>query len=212
MTQTELARLLGVGRTNISNWENGVSSPDIESLVAIANLFEVTLDELILGRSSRTLPSPLQNEVDQNEHLLSPFPANASLPFSYTTDWLGHPKRLGIPGLRGTILIFQVDGISMSPTIDPGDYIGCRQINDIVSIKSGYAYVVVTEVGIYLKRLYWNNDLFEFRSDNPEYRTFELPKSSIKELFRPIVKISSFVNAPLSHNVSFFDGSINEDR
>lgn len=46
-TQKELSELLGVGQTTVANYENGVRIPDIGILVAIANVFNVSLDELI---------------------------------------------------------------------------------------------------------------------------------------------------------------------
>lgn len=47
MTQSELAERLGVTRQSVSNYERGDSFPDISILVIIAELFGVTLDELI---------------------------------------------------------------------------------------------------------------------------------------------------------------------
>ena len=47
LTQEELAASLYVSRTAISKWESGRGYPNIESLKAIANLFSVTVDELL---------------------------------------------------------------------------------------------------------------------------------------------------------------------
>ena len=47
MTQKELANKLSNTQRNISNWENGVSEPDCETILKIADLFEVSLDELL---------------------------------------------------------------------------------------------------------------------------------------------------------------------
>ena len=46
MTQTALAQKIGTTQRNVSNWENGTSEPDCETIVKIANLFEVSIDEL----------------------------------------------------------------------------------------------------------------------------------------------------------------------
>lgn len=46
-TQEELAKKLMVSRQAISKWETGNSLPDIENLLNISNLFEISLDELI---------------------------------------------------------------------------------------------------------------------------------------------------------------------
>lgn len=46
-TQDEVAERLGVTPQAVSKWENGVSCPDIMLLSAIADMFEVTVDELL---------------------------------------------------------------------------------------------------------------------------------------------------------------------
>lgn len=50
LSQEELASRLNVSRQTVSKWENGESSPDMEKLVAISDLFELSLDELVLGK------------------------------------------------------------------------------------------------------------------------------------------------------------------
>lgn len=52
LSQEELAAKLGVSRQAVSKWERGESSPDTDNLIAIANLYSVTLDELINGDST----------------------------------------------------------------------------------------------------------------------------------------------------------------
>lgn len=48
-SQEELANRLNVSRQTVSKWEVGESTPDMEKLVAISDLFDVSLDELIKG-------------------------------------------------------------------------------------------------------------------------------------------------------------------
>lgn len=45
-TQETLALKLGVSRQTISNWENGKTLPDIDSLIKIAQLYQLSMDEL----------------------------------------------------------------------------------------------------------------------------------------------------------------------
>lgn len=49
-SQEELANRLNVSRQTISKWEVGESTPDMENLVAISELFEISLDELVLNK------------------------------------------------------------------------------------------------------------------------------------------------------------------
>ncbi|MBQ7873971.1 MAG: helix-turn-helix transcriptional regulator [Oscillospiraceae bacterium] len=49
ITQEELAEKLSVTRQAVSNWENGKTEPDIEMLIKIAQIFDVSIDELVDG-------------------------------------------------------------------------------------------------------------------------------------------------------------------
>ena len=53
-SQEELANRLNVSRQTISKWEVGESTPDMEKLVAISDLFEISLDELVLDKKEET--------------------------------------------------------------------------------------------------------------------------------------------------------------
>ena len=44
---------MNVSRQTISKWEVGESTPDMEKLVAISDLFEVSLDELVKGEEPK---------------------------------------------------------------------------------------------------------------------------------------------------------------
>jgi transcriptional regulator with XRE-family HTH domain len=49
MTTVELAAKLGKTRGTITRWEKGQRSPNVESLKALARVFGVTIDELVVG-------------------------------------------------------------------------------------------------------------------------------------------------------------------
>ena len=51
MTQFDLAAGLQVSHQAVSKWETGNALPDIDMLLAIANLFEINIDDLIFGDS-----------------------------------------------------------------------------------------------------------------------------------------------------------------
>ena len=60
MSQEKMAELVGVSRQAITKWENGTGTPDIANLVAIAELFQISLDELLLN---------VKKEKKQSEYL-----------------------------------------------------------------------------------------------------------------------------------------------
>lgn len=47
MTQSELASVLGGKKSLVSNYENGYSTPDVYTLIKLADVFDVSLDELV---------------------------------------------------------------------------------------------------------------------------------------------------------------------
>ena len=47
LTQEQLANLLNGKKSLISNYENGYSTPDIYTLIKLADIFQITLDELV---------------------------------------------------------------------------------------------------------------------------------------------------------------------
>lgn len=49
LSQDDLANQLHLSRQAISRWENGETAPDLDILVKLASIFEVTLDELVTG-------------------------------------------------------------------------------------------------------------------------------------------------------------------
>ena len=54
-SQEELADKLGISRQAVSKWERVEASPDTDNLIALANLYGVSLDELINGRKESAI-------------------------------------------------------------------------------------------------------------------------------------------------------------
>lgn len=54
LSQDQLADKIGVSRQAVSKWERGEASPDTENLIALSDIYEVSLDELIKGKKNST--------------------------------------------------------------------------------------------------------------------------------------------------------------
>lgn len=54
LTQEQVAQKLNVSRQTISSWENNRNLPDLEMVVLIARIFNISLDNLILGDPTMT--------------------------------------------------------------------------------------------------------------------------------------------------------------
>lgn len=64
MTQMELADKLGISFQAVSNWERGNTMPDISKLPELAQIFNVTTDDL-LGDASGLLRSAAKGDLEQ---------------------------------------------------------------------------------------------------------------------------------------------------
>lgn len=64
LSQTELAEMLHVHQTAVSQWENGKTEPDMDNLCRIADIFGVTVDYLLgVDTQSHTIDEQL-SEID----------------------------------------------------------------------------------------------------------------------------------------------------
>ena len=43
----EIAGKLGISQSNISDWENNISRPEYENLIMLAQIYDVTIEELL---------------------------------------------------------------------------------------------------------------------------------------------------------------------
>ena len=61
ITQEELADKLNVSRQSVSKWETGEAYPDTDKLIAMSDMFDVTIDALVKGdlsQGARTISDP----------------------------------------------------------------------------------------------------------------------------------------------------------
>lgn len=57
MSQEQLAEKIGVSRQAVTKWETGAGIPDIENIMAISTLFDISIDDLLSNESgSKKLP------------------------------------------------------------------------------------------------------------------------------------------------------------
>lgn len=72
LSQNDVASVLNISRQSISKWENNRNTPDIDNLIRLCNLYDVTLDELISGydeSKNNNVPSEYLNQKTTIENL-----------------------------------------------------------------------------------------------------------------------------------------------
>lgn len=67
LTQEQLAEKVYVSNKTISNWETGKTKPDIESLILLAKLFHLSLDNLLLEGSE--MVESLDKDIKKGRNL-----------------------------------------------------------------------------------------------------------------------------------------------
>ena len=60
ISQEQLARQIFVSRQTVSNWETGKTCPDVQSLLLMSNLFDVSVDSLVRG-DVETMAKAIEN-------------------------------------------------------------------------------------------------------------------------------------------------------
>lgn len=63
MSQSDLAEKLDVSRQSVSKWETNASIPELDKLIQLSDLFEITLDELVLHKK--------QEDNKENDSILT---------------------------------------------------------------------------------------------------------------------------------------------
>ena len=81
--------------------------------------------------------------------------------------------------------LIRVSGSSMYPKYSSGDILACRKIVEVTFIQWGKIYVIDSQQGAMVKRLFpieGDDEHVLCKSDNPNYLPFELPKDEIRSL------------------------------
>lgn len=65
MSREELAQEMNVSRQAVYKWENNKGYPDIENLIKLSELYEITLDELI--KNDRTFQKKISIDEDKKK-------------------------------------------------------------------------------------------------------------------------------------------------
>ena len=211
-TQAQLAEKLEIKRSLVGAYEEGRAEPKLSTLVNVAKLFEVSLDELITADLSDPLykPTPhvggggklrvLAITVDQDEREnieLVPQKASAGYLNGYADpEFIEELPRFKLPtlGSGGTYRAFEISGDSMLP-IASGTVIVGRFVDEWSSIKDGTPCIIVSEKeGVVFKRVY--NKLKEastlrLHSDNPIYTPYDVHLEDVLEIWEAKSYISS---------------------
>jgi transcriptional regulator with XRE-family HTH domain len=172
------------------------------TLEALAKLYHTTSDFLRTGKKTgRESFSPMPTRyivTDKNgrpQILLVPHKAEAGYRQHLNDEqYLGALETISLPGFTsGDYRAFEVSGVSMTPTFEPGDLVICEHIERPEDIQDGEVYVLVTSEGICLKRVtnaVSTRGYLIIESDNPAYKPDFIMANEVLEMWKYRKKVT----------------------
>jgi transcriptional regulator with XRE-family HTH domain len=203
-TQEEFANKLNIKRSLIGAYEEERADPRLDVLEIVADMFKLSLDELLLqdvSSSSQAGNSYLakrrqQKMMSADRNLIHFVPVKAAAGYlaSYAdTEFIDELNTFTLPMLTGgNYRAFEIIGDSMLPT-PSGSIIVGEKVESMDDVKNNLAYIVVSRnEGIVYKRLVKSNrskNKVSLVSDNPSYQPYQVNTEDIVELWQAQVVI-----------------------
>lgn len=201
-TQEEFATKLGIKRSLIGAYEEERADPRLDVLEIVADIFKLSLDELLLKDLSNTSGSYMarrrqQKMMSAERNLIHFVPVKAAAGYlaSYAdTEFIDELNTFTLPMLAGgNYRAFEIIGDSMLPT-PSGSIIVGEKVDDTADIKNSQAYIVVSRnEGIVYKRIEKNNRIknkLTLISDNPQFQPYQINAEDVMELWQAQMVIS----------------------
>ena len=200
-TQEEFASKLTIKRSLLGAYEEERADPRLEVLEIVADVFKLSLDELLLKDLSNQSASYLMKRrqqkmmtADRNIIHFVPVKAAAGYLAGYAdSEFIDELNTFTLPMLSGgNYRAFEIIGDSMLPT-PSGSIIVGEKVEDMDDVKSNMAYIVISRnEGIVYKRIVKNNKVknkVSLVSDNPTYQPYQVNTEDIIELWQAQVVI-----------------------
>lgn len=208
ITQSKLGENIGVNNTTVSNWEKGVSRPDMDSLVRLSEYLGVSPTDLLYfdgtpedrGTDYPVAHATQGRVADIRQDYTAGGTSQASVPFfrigspeGYLALFAGEKPvpsgHVSVPNMPGCDGAVEVRGEGMSPLVGNGDIVVYRQVSDPGSgILWGEMYIAVYEAGGNLHvsvRYVLQSDVpgcVRLAASNPSHAPLDIPQKKLKAL------------------------------
>ena len=166
-TQAERADKLGVTNKAVSKWDTGEAFPETAQLVPLADIFGVTTDELLRGRSAQSAAAPIKD----SEQDTAPAESAEEIARKYQPDWW-HKKfaalivcgfasiAAGVISVIAAGLLTETEWVHIAVTCAMMAFIGMGvDLFVYAGVVSEYAFLPVkdgawkTQLGAFIRRL-----------------------------------------------------------
>ena len=202
-TQEEFSNKLGIKRSLIGAYEEERADPRLEVLEIIADMFKLSLDELLLKDVSNTSNNYLakrrqQKMLTAERNIIHFVPVKAAAGYlaGYAdSEFIDELNTFTLPMLAGgNYRAFEIIGDSMMPTPSGSIIVGEKVDGNTEDIKNNQAYIVVSRnEGIVYKRIVKSNKAkskLTLVSDNPQYQPYQVNSEDVIELWQAQMVLS----------------------
>ncbi|MBN1416671.1 MAG: LexA family transcriptional regulator [Bacteroidales bacterium] len=224
-TQDDVAFALKMKRSTLSGYENEVSQPTLQALIAFSKYYGIAIDTLVKvnlttisesqlsqverggdvylkGSNIRVLATTVNSDNAENIELVSE-KAKAGYATGFADpEFIGELPVFQLPFLskQKKYRTFQLTGDSMLP-IPPRSWVTGEFVQDWNTIISGHGYIILTlDEGIVFKiaeNLIEKEHKLSLYSLNPLYEPFDIQVNEIKEVWKFVNYISAEIPDPV---------------
>src|SRR5882757_3276275 len=200
-TQEEFANRLNIKRSLIGAYEEERADPRLEVLEIVADIFKLSLDELLLKDLSNTGNSYLarrrqQKMASAERNIIHFVPVKAAAGYlaGYAdSEFIDELNTFTLPMLAGgNYRAFEIIGDSMLPT-PSGSIIVGEKVESMEDVKNNAACIVVSRnEGIVYKRIQKNGrqkNKLTLVSDNPVFHPYTINTEEVIEMWQAQVVI-----------------------
>lgn len=196
-TQKHLANLLGVKPTTVASWEQGRNKPLIDKAAKIADIFHVSLTDLI-GQDENQIPK--NNGLPSNMHYLYQegqisvrIPIIGTIacgdPITAEQNVDGYTHELFNERPSGTLFALRCKGDSMEPTIPDGAVVIIHQQPDVEDDEVA-AVLVDDDTEATLKRVKHTGGQIMLLPENKKYDPILLNKQNPGRILGKVIRVS----------------------
>ncbi|MBR2848800.1 MAG: helix-turn-helix domain-containing protein [Clostridia bacterium] len=172
LNQSELAKTVGVSRSTIAMWESGASQPDIEMILQLSHVLDISVGELLGEETDSPLPDPTWINVLGR--------VAAGIPIEAIEEVIDREQISEAMARNGTYIGLQIHGSSMEPRMREGDIVIVRLQDDCDSGDTVIAMVNGDEATC--KILQKTREGISLLSTNPAYSPMFFSNHDIETL------------------------------
>ena len=218
MSQTDFANIFDMSRTAIGAYEDGRAEPKIETIIQIAQYFQLSIDTLLTKELTvnelfkfNLITEELAeeaNKANENRDELSyqtPFVGlNSSLDYVvnyHNQDFINQLPVISFPFIsHKKSRAFQLEGSEMeyeNTGLHHKDILLCIPVKEMKDLVNDQLYVVVHEKGLIIRRYVGRQKSYlHLKADNPSYDVLLIKEKQVLEIWEATAVFSDQLKVP----------------